>query len=256
MLFFGNLKRIGKVAGLGLALVASATANRADAGLILSYEAAKVQASTVAGVTTETFDSYSPGTYANISGAMSAVGQFTSPGIAIRSADLYGGAGGTGKYLAIGSESGTTTATLALNGAQAYFGFWWSAADSNNSLSFYSGGQLLGAFSASTALASLSSAYNGNPNGGGDAGEKFAYINITGTSGTTFDKIVFNNASTGSGFEMDSFSVRSSPALVSGIVIPNGISVPEPSSLAMASISGMFGCGAWLRNRRRQAASV
>ena len=247
-------KRIGTATALGLGLL-GATAGQANAGLVLSYEAVGVQASTVADVVTETFDSYPPGTYTNINGVMSAVGAFTSPGIAIRAADLYGGAGGKGNYFAIGSQSGTTTASLALNGAQGYFGFWWSAADRNNSIDLYSAGQKIGSFAAATVLAALSPAYNGNPNGTGDPGEKFAYLNITGTNGTTIDRVVFNNASLASGFEADNFSVRSGPTSISGTIINGGIAgVPEPSSLALASISGLMGCGAWFRNRRRTSA--
>ena len=244
-------KRIGKAAVLGLGMLGGFAGHQASAALILSYEAVGVQASKVAGVTTETFDSYPPGTYTNIDGVKSNVGTFTSPGVAIRSADLYGGAGGTGNYLAIGAQSGTTTASLAFNGAQSYFGFWWSAADRNNSVDFYSSGQKIGTFSTATALGALSSAYNGNPNGTGDPGEKFVYLNITGTNGTTIDRVVFNNLNLSTGFEVDNFSIRSDPTAVSGTVINGGIAVPEPSSLAMASISGLMGCGVWFRNRRR-----
>ena len=244
-------KRIGKAAVLGLGLLGGSAADQANAGLILSYEAAGVQASKVAGVTTETFDSYPPGTYTNINGVMSAVGAFTSPGVAIRSADLYGGAGGMGNYFAIGAQSGTTTASLAFNGAQSYFGFWWSAADRYNSLDLYSSGQKIGTFATSIVLAALGSDYNGNPNGAANPGEKYAYLNITGTNGTTIDRVVFNNANLSTGFEADNFSIRGDPTAVSGTIINGGIAVPEPSSLAMASISGLMGCGAWLRNRRR-----
>ena len=246
-------KRIGRAALVGLGLV-GVSAPRADAGLVLSYNNPGVQASTVAGVTTETFDSYSTGTYA-VNGYSTAIGSFTSPGIAVVAANLYGGAGGTGNYFAIGAESGTTTATLALKGAEGYFGFWWSAADSGNSLAFYSGDQLLGTFSAASALSSLSSAYNGNPNSkfSGNTGEKYAYLNFTGTNGTTFDRIVFTNAGTGTGFEADNFSILAGSTAVSGNVVSNGItaaSVPEPSSLAMVAVGGLIGGGTWLRRRR------
>ncbi len=193
-------KRTAQATMLGLGLLGTA-GNRAEADLIVSYEAAGVQASTVSGVTTENFDEAPAGKYSNLNGVSSAIGTFTSPGIAIVAANVYGGAGGSGNYFAIGAESGTTSATLTFNGAESYFGFWWSAADANNGVDFYSGGKLLGSFSAATALASLSSAYNGNPNSSqsGDTGEKFAYLDFTGTNGTTFDQVVFRNLSTGPG---------------------------------------------------------
>ncbi len=257
MLGFKN--RLGKVVVMGLGMLGAA-ASQADAGLVLSYEAAGVQASRVAGVTTETFDSYPTGVY-SVNGASSSIGTFTSPGIAVVAANVYGGADGTGNYFAIGAESGTTTATLALKGAEGYFGFWWSAADSGNTIAFYSGNALVGTFSAATALGALSSAYLGNPNANhsGDTAEKFAYLNVTGTSGTTFDHIVFTNNGTGTGFEADNFSILSGSTAVSGTTVSGGITpsasvgtavVPEPSSLAMATIGGLMGCGAYLRRRR------
>ena len=233
---------------LGLTGLAS---NQANAGLILSYEAVGVQASTVQGVTTETFNNINTGQYTSLS---TNVGTFSSPGLAVLNADQYGGAGNSGHYVAIGSQSGTLTASLALNGSQSYFGFWWSAADTLNGVDFYSGGKLLGSFSAAATISALGSAFNGNPNGGGDTGEKFAYLNFTGTNGTTIDQVVFKNTSTATGFEADNFSVRSAAlAGPSGTVIANGFipNVPEPSSLVMASIGGLMGLGCWVRTRRR-----
>ena len=249
------MKRTTKVTMLGLGLLTAAV-DRADAGLVLSVEAAGVQASTISGVTTENFNEYTAGTYKSISNMSTAVGSITSPGVAIVAANQYGGAGGTGNYFAIGAESGTTSATLTFNSSQSYFGFWWSAADTGNNVAFYSAGKLIGSFSSATALANLGSAYYANPNGGGDSSEKFAYLDISGTNGTTIDQVVFTNTSTATGFEADNFSIRSTaPTTPPGTVIPNGIvpSVPEPSSLVLASIGGLFGIGTWCRHRRRAA---
>ncbi len=251
-----SLKRTAKATLLGLGLMGLAS-NQADAGLILSYEAAGVQASTVSGVTTESFNEYTAGKYNGVSGAATSIGTLNSPGVAIVAADQFGGAGGTGNYFAIGAESGTTTASLTFNGAQAYFGFWWSAADTLNSVDFYSGGKLLGSFSAAAAISALGSAFNGNPNNGGDGGEKFAYLNFTATNGTTIDQVVFNNASTATGFEADNFSVKSvDQAGPSGTVIANGFVpvVPEPSSIVLASIGGLIAAGGRVRTRRRAKA--
>ena len=245
-----SLKRTVKATLLGLGLVGLAS-NQADAGLIVSYEAVGVQSSTVAGVTTESFDNFNTGKFTSLS---TNIGTITSPGLAILKADQYGGSGGSGNYFAVGAQSGTLTATLALKGAQSYFGFWWSAADTLNSIDFYSSGKLLGTFSSVAALAAINSNYLGNPIGGADGGEKFAYLNFTATNGTTIDQIVFNNASTGTGFEADNFSVKGiDQAGPSGSVIANGFVpvVPEPSSIAMVSISGLIGAGGWVRARRR-----
>ena len=244
-----SLKKAVQGMFLGLGVLGVAT-SQASAALILSYEGVGVQASTVA-ATSENFDSAPVGVYNVSGGVTTSYGTLTSPGIAIVAANQYGGAGKTGNYFAIGSQSGTTSANLALSSADNYFGFWWSAADAQNSIEFYSAGRLLGSFSAGNALASLGSGYFGNPNDKSDPGEKFAYLNVTGTNGTTFDQIVFRNQSTGSGFESDNWAFKSNyTGGPSGTIIANGI-VPEPSSVVLVAIGGLLGTGTWLRTRRR-----
>ncbi len=254
-------KRSAMVAVFGLA----ALAGPAKAGLILSVEAPKVEASTVSGVATETFNGFD--TRNNYNLLSTTVGTLTSPGEAIVAADQFGGAtspavpsGSSSKYFAIGVESGKTTASLALNGSQSYFGFWWSAADALNSVELYSKGTLLATLNTGVALSALNAntKYLGNPNTGADNSEPFAYLNFTATGGTTFDQIVFNNANLSTGFEMDNFSVLKGPTAVSGTVINNGLilaAVPGPSSLALATVGGAIGLGA-ARLRRKQAVAA
>ncbi len=237
-----SLKRTAKATLLGLGLMGLAS-SQADAGVIVSYEAAGVQASTMSGVVTETFDELKPGSYSSIKtlgGTLSGL-----PSFEVVKADQYGGAGGMGNYFAVGAQSGTTAASLdfKLNDRQTYFGFWWSAIDPNNSVQLLSGGNVVETLTAATLDNSLSSAYNGNPNSGADAGEKFAFVNFTATGNTMFDQIRFMNASTTSGFEADNFTIK-------------GASVPEPSSIVMASIGGLIAAGSWVRTRRRAVAKV
>ncbi len=57
---------------------------------------------------------------------------------------------------------------------------------------------------------------------------------MIGTGGTTFDKIVFLNAS-GSNFEMDNFSILATPPdQIPGTIIQGGVqAIPEPASLVV-----------------------
>ena len=108
----------------------------------MTYEAPGVQSSAVAGVTTETFNSFGTGQYSSLETAFGTLS--TSASLAIVAADSYGGAGGTGNYMAFGAESGSgNPVTLTFKGPESYFGFWWSAADANNSVTFYSGSSAL-----------------------------------------------------------------------------------------------------------------
>jgi hypothetical protein len=206
---------------------------QAHAGIVLSVEAAGAQTSTVPGVTTETFNSVSPGDYSSLTsnvGTLSSSGEF-----AIVRADIFGGAGGVGNYFSVGAQSGSASpVTLTLDGPQSYFGMWWSAADENNTLRFYSGSTLLATYTTDSVFTGIPGSYFGNPNNGGDAGEPFAYLNFNGSLGTTFTSVVFSNSgSTGTGFESDNWSVHA---------------VPEPSSLVLCGTSAaIVGLGLWRR---------
>ena len=204
----------------------------------MTAEAATVQASTVPGVLTETFNEFSTGQYSSLT---TAVGTLSTAGsLAIVAADIYGGAGGTGNYFAVGAQSGSADpVTLTFSGPQSYFGLWWSAGDVNNTLTFYSGAQRRDVVQHRQRTREVSPAsYYGNPNNGGDTGEPFAYLNFNGTGGTTFTSVVFsNNGTTSTGFESDNFSI-------------NG--VPEPSSLILSGTAALIG-GLALFRRRRQA---
>jgi hypothetical protein len=162
--------------------------------------------------------------------------------LAMVRADIFGGAGGAGNYFSVGAQSGSASpVTLTLNGPQSYFDMWWSAADINNTLQFYSGSTLLATYATASVFTGIPGAYFGNPNNGGDSGEPFAYLNFNGSLETTFTSVVFSNSgSTGTGFESDNWSVHA---------------VPEPSSLVLCGTSAaIVGLGLWRRRLKVQNA--
>ncbi len=224
----------------------------ASAGLVLTVEPPGAQRTSVAGVTTEDFDGFSTGWRPSLT---TAVGTIRGDNLRVLAADQYGGEGGVGNYLAVGGDG---PVTLAFDAPQAYFGFWWSAADPSNAFEIYSGSTRLGRFDPTTALEALSYEYKGNPNDaflGWNYGEKYAYLNFFGADGTTFDRVVFMNPNSGSLLELDSFSIRATAVPeIPGDVIPGVGAVPEPSSLAMAVAPALAAVALAARRRRARRA--
>ena len=137
------------------------------------------------------------------------------------SADQFGGAGGRGNYLAVSGD----TVTITMTGQQKYLGFWWSAGDATNQITFYDdANNLLASFSTQTLMTFLDqqaapswvtaidgnqypkAAYYGNPNAplGRNSTEPYAYMNLI-LEGTNllFGKVEI----TGDNFELDNFAV-------------------------------------------------
>ncbi len=225
-----------------IALIAAAAGTTCRAGVVLGIEAAGAQSSTVPGAITEDFNSFAPGTYSTLSTAVGTLS--TAGGFQIQGADQYGGAGGTGNYFTFGAQSNSVDpVTLTFGGPQSYFGMWWSAADANNTVRFYSGGTLAATYTTSSIFGGISNSYYGNPNGGADSGEPFAYLNFNGNGGTTFTSVVFsNNDTTSTGFESDNWSIAG---------------VPEPSSLVLGgmAVAAVATASVWRRRRAGAASS-
>jgi outer membrane autotransporter protein len=145
----------------------------------------------------------------------------------VSAADNAGGAGGKGTYMSVNNSmnkaSDPTTLTLAT--PLRYFGFWWSAGDAKDVLSFYSGSTLVETFSTSDIVSFINaqgkkSGYNGNPNNGTNNGKPFAFLNFyadPSDPGLTFNRIVFSNA--GSGFQQDNHTIATTYTDISGMDI-------------------------------------
>ncbi|MBB4617732.1 PEPxxWA-CTERM sorting domain-containing protein [Sphingomonas abaci] len=222
----------------------------------VSYEAAGAQNTTATFATkgVETFDGRATGTQSfktdfGSKGVIS--GTYTNVGV--NSADVFGGAGGTGNYASTFSGTGysldlTTTDSRGIN----YFGFWLSALDRGNQLTFYKNGASVFTFSAAQ-IANLFTdkpGYYGNPNPAksGNTSEPYAFLNFFDTNGT-FDKIVFAETPQVGGYESDNHTV----GYFTGM--GDATAVPEPSTWALM-FCGLAMVGATMRRRKVRATVV
>ena len=218
----------------------AASAALLPASIIVSVEAPGVQSTTTPGVVTQDFNSFAAGPFA---GGATNVGTY-SVGGQIVNPDAFGGSNAT-KYISVGAQSGTTSYSLTFNGLQSYFGFYWPAIDALNSVTFYNGATLLATFTSANIESALvnPNAYLGNPNNGQDRNEHFVYVNFNADLASRFDKIVFHDTNTSTGFETDNHSI----AGASG--------VPEPNAYFLTGL-GLAGLILLSRAKRTKATYV
>ncbi|MDT7935150.1 MAG: hypothetical protein RQ833_11200 [Sphingomonadaceae bacterium] len=177
----------------------------------------------------ETFDARSVGGGQNFASDFGTGGRIRGSysGVDVAAADLWGGAGGEGRYAqTFGSY------TLSFSGWKPnYFGIWLSALDGGNALAFYDGSRMLRQFTA-TDFRMLTGGCNGSPYCanptarffGQAAHEPFAFVSFwTPTGG--FDRITFHQLGPG-GFESDNHMVGvigKSPAPAPGMAAILGL---------------------------------
>ncbi len=252
------------VAALGTAAVAGAVV---PFDVRYESEAPGIQNTTatfsVGGV--ETFEALPTGTGEGFTTDFGTTGKISGAyaNVQINSADQYGGSGGTGKYAVTFTRNGDYTLNLSstIPGGVNYFGYWLSALDPGNQVTFYSHGVKLFTFMPSDAIAAVNShpnpgEYYGNPNAafaGQDSGEPFIFLDFFSTQ-RPFDQVVFSEVNSGGGYESDNHTVGHFLTEGTGTPVPLSPgsfpgAVPEPATWAMM-LAGFGFVGASVRRRR------
>ena len=236
-------------AALAISLLLGASAAIADT-IAVTYEnpgienASSIVVSNANTLGIETFDSRALGAngFTTDFGTAGVITGVYSQSTVITTADQYGGAGANGSNFARTETASGYTISFATNGLPGvnYFGFWLSALDAGNQLSFYRGGVLVGSYSPQDMVAAIgscpdaSNAYCGNPNSGylgQNSREPYAFVNFVDLTGY-FDQVVFYQGPTAGGYETDNHTVAycsDASSCVSG----NRLDVPEPATLAL-----------------------
>ncbi len=219
---------------------------------------------TFSSVGVETFETLSTGsgkTYTSNFGTGGAI-TGTYKNLQVNKADQFGAAGGTGRYAVTFSTTGySLDLSTTIAGGVNYFGFWLSALDANNYVTFYRGSQVLLEFSPANLLAMVKNqpAYYGNPNSsflGQNKGEPYAFVNFFNET-SYFDRVVFRQAKTSGGYESDNHTVGRWKTQGTGTLVPNPTqvsAVPEPTEMSLFALGlGLIG---WRARRQRRAAAA
>jgi hypothetical protein len=234
--------RIHHIIMAGLALFGAGASVPASAAVIASVSAAGQATASLSGYNfyMDNLNSSANGLQ-NLSFAGSSItGTALNGWVNVGSANVYGGAGGTGQF---GTVYGDTTYQLS-QGVN-YFGLWGSALDGNNTVQIYNNETLLGTYALQSLLQNSSgfnNGYYGNPFGGGNGGELYAFFNFQ--SDTAFNRVTLLQNG-GGGFEFDNMTVGLKSA---------AITAPEPGTWAMLLLG--FGAIGWQIRQRRPATAM
>lgn len=245
--------------------IAATTAHATPFDVRFESEAAGIQRSTATFSTggVEAFDTRATGftdftTNFGTGGAIT--GTYT--GVQIHNADRYGGAGGRGRYAVSFSSTGYALDLVStVRGGVNYFGYWLSALDRGNQVTFFSHGKKRFTFNPADVVAAVNAhanpaAYYGNPNArfaGANRSEPYIFLNFFANRGS-FDRVVFAEIPARGGYESDNHTVGHfltkgtgtnvalSPASFTAVV-------PEPATWTLA-LGGLGMVGATIRRRR------
>ncbi|GAA5122770.1 PEP-CTERM sorting domain-containing protein [Luteolibacter yonseiensis] len=241
------------------------TSARSAQTIVAYAEEAGRTTSTLSGTSVFDFNTLAPGRMKNVT--WTGVGTFDQ--LHVKAADKWGGAGGSN--YSVQSYASLPITTLTLMGNHSCFGFWWSGADTDNVITFYSGTTMVAQFTSGNLLEKVAAApdYHGNPVDGPFRGmnntQAYAFVNILGTGGTTWNRITFTNMSK-SGFETDNYTDRVAPygtypgerldllpsnsmKFVNGVPVTSMMpAIPEPSALLLGGIGAFVLC-----SKRRRA---
>ena len=214
----------------------------------------------------ETFDKLDIVNQTTFKTAFGTSGEITGvySNVRILGADQYGGADGKGNYAVTFSEKGYSLDLYSsIKGGVNYFGYWLSALDQGNHVTFYSHDKALFTFDPTDVLKAVkkdgdAKKYYGNPNdnfAGQNSGEPYIFLNFFNDGGS-FDKVVFQETPQGGGYESDNHTVGHFLTKGTGTSIdlnpesfPGAGAVPEPATWGLL-LAGFGLVGISARRRR------
>ena len=222
------------IAGLGATVMPTATANETDSrGITVTIEAPTIQSTQLPNE-----NEYFVIDFENQNGtdAFNVTNNNTiysySNDLEVKTANQWGGANGS-KFITQAELDSIRSYSLTVSEDQKYFGFWWSAGDPYNQITFKNDGVAIASFKTSDLVNFINdsgtidtAAYQGNPAYSGDntghLNEPFAFVNVFFGSESAYDEIVVATMTEGgSAFESDNHTFSAFAQTIRGEVIQN-----------------------------------
>ena len=165
--------------------------------------------------------------------------EYTS-NLEIKNANQWGGAGGS-KFITQESIQSIRSYTIKINEDQKYFGFWWSAGDPYNQITFKNDGREVAVFRTEDLVDFINSsgvddtdAYYGNPSYSGNQrdhrNEPFSFVNVFFNNQAYDEIVVATLTEGGAAFESDNHTFSPLTQAVRGEELPETIEVEEPET--------------------------
>ena len=155
----------------------------------------------------------------------------------IKESDEWGGANVSRYITQSQAESGSFLQSfkIDINEDQKYFGFWWSAGDPYNEITFKNDGEIVASFRTEDLVEFVNTSditdaanYLGNPNSAYDAvetahkTEPFSFVNIFFEDNSAYDEIIVTSDADDSAFESDNHTFSAIKQTIRGRVLNNG----------------------------------
>ena len=166
----------------------------------------------------------------------------------VKAANQWGGAQGS-KFITQKVLQSIRSYSLNVSEDQKYFGFWWSAGDAYNKITFKNDGAEIASFKTEDLVNFINDsgvvdteAYQGNPayNGEntGHLNEPFAFVNVFFGNDFAYDEVVVATLTEGgSAFESDNHTFSAIPQDIRGEVVQNNAPVANEDSATTPILS-------------------
>lgn len=230
---FQTIVTTALVSAFSAAVSPAAIATQTDEGITVTIEASEVQSSQLPDTSQYYVIDFSDQSGTDAFNKTNGSTTYSySNDLEVKEANQWGGAGGS-KFITQAELQSIRSYSISVSEAQKYFGFWWSAGDPYNVITFKNDGVDVASFKTADLVSFInstatvdSSAYLGNPaytgTESGHENEPFSFVNVFFNGDSAYDEIVVASVTEGgAAFESDNHTFSAVEQTQRGNPLPN-----------------------------------